>query len=297
MELKQLVVLALKVSIVCTVFGFGLRTTFEDLLYLVRRPGLLLRSLIAVFLIMPLLAIGLDLMFHFRPTLEIVLVALAFSPVPPILPQKETKMGGSASYGLGLMAILSIVSIVAVPMSVTLLGWFLGRPFAMAPGAIARIALTAAILPLVAGAAVRALAPGIADRIKGPVDLAARVLLPLSALVLLAASWQAIWAAVGDGTIYAMVAFVGLGLIVGHLMGGPDPEHSIVLALSTACRHPAIALSIAAANFPNERFAGTILLYLIVSAIVGIPYIAWQRRQMVGTVSPASGARVQRRRV
>jgi BASS family bile acid:Na+ symporter len=57
-----------------------------------------------------------------------------------------------------------------------------------------------------------------------------------------------------------MVAFVGVGLIVGHLMGGPDPEHSIVLALSTACRHPAIALSIAAANFPDQRFGGTILL-------------------------------------
>jgi bile acid:Na+ symporter, BASS family len=70
-------------------------------------------------------------------------------------------------------------------------------------------------------------------------------------------------------------------------MGGPDPNQSVVLALSSACRHPAIALSIAAANFPDEHFGGTILLYLIVNAIVGIPYVEWQRRRLVGTMSPA----------
>jgi len=54
-----------------------------------------------------------------------------------------------------------------------------------------------------------------------------------------------------------------------------------VLALSSACRHPAIALGIAAANFPDERFGGTIILYMLVSAIVGIPYVAWQRRRLL----------------
>jgi BASS family bile acid:Na+ symporter len=77
-----------------------------------------------------------------------------------------------------------------------------------------------------------------------------------------------------------MIAFVVIGLVVGHLLGGPVPEHSIVLALSTVTRHPAIALSIASANFPDERFGGTILLYLIVAALVGMPYLKWQRAQL-----------------
>jgi BASS family bile acid:Na+ symporter len=287
MSLRQLVVLAFQVSILCTVFGFGLRATSEDLLYLLRRRGLLLRSLIAVFIVMPVVALVLDRTFDFRPTVEIALVALALSPVPPLLPKKETKLGGNASYALGLMALLSLLSIVVVPLALELVGRFVGRSFEMGAGAIARVVLIAAILPLIAGMAVRALVPGIADRIEKPVGMVARVLLPVAVLALVAGSWQAIWAAVGDGTILAIVAFVAAGLLVGHLMGGPDPEHSIVLALSTACRHPAIALSIAAANYPDERFGGPILLYLIVNAIVGIPYIAWQRRQMVGTIAPA----------
>lgn len=48
-----------------------------------------------------------------------------------------------------------------------------------------------------------------------------------------------------------------------------------------ACRHPPIALRIAAANLPDERFGRTIILYLLVSAIVGIPYVAWQRRRLL----------------
>jgi len=98
-------------------------------------------------------------------------------------------------------------------------------------------------------------------------------------LVLLIGTWQAIWAATGGGAVVAIVAFVAVGLLVGHLLGGPESEHSTVLALSTACRHPAIALAIASSNYPDEHFGGTIILYLLVSAVAGIPYVAWQRRR------------------
>jgi BASS family bile acid:Na+ symporter len=46
-----------------------------------------------------------------------------------------------------------------------------------------------------------------------------------------------------------------------------------VLALSSACRHPAIALTITAANFPGQHFEGTILLYLVINALIGVPYL------------------------
>ncbi len=107
----------------------------------------------------------------------------------------------------------------------------------------------------------------------------AKVLLPLALLVLLAAAAPAILALIGNGGIViAMVIFLTVGLAVGHMLGRPDPDHSLVLALSTACRHPAIALSIAAANFPEERFGAPILLYVLLGAIVAVPYLAWQRR-------------------
>jgi BASS family bile acid:Na+ symporter len=281
MDLKQLVLLALQVSILCTVFGFGLKASPDDLLYLVRRPGLLLRSILAVMIVMPIVAVAFMRLFAFRLEAEIALVALAISPVPPLLPQRETKGGGQQAYGLALMATLALLAIVTVPLWAEALERLVHRPLSASPAAIAGVVLKMALLPLVAGTALRAIAPAVAEKLSRPVILVATVLLPLSVVVLLFGVWRAMWAGIGGGTIVAMVGFVVAGLLVGHLLGGPDREHAVVLALSSACRHPAIALSIASANFPNEHFAGTILLYVIVNTIVGIPYLVWQRRLLI----------------
>jgi len=59
------------------------------------------------------------------------------------------------------------------------------------------------------------------------------------------------------------------------------------LALSTASRHPALALAIAGVNVPDERrVIYAILLYLVVSALITIPYVAWQRRKGYGVALP-----------
>jgi len=114
------------------------------------------------------------------------------------------------------------------------------------------------------------------------VRLIGNVLLPAAVLVLVAGSLSAIWTAVGDGTVLAMAIVTVAGLAIGHFLGGPEPDHSVVLALSTSCRHPAIALTIAAASYPNHPFGGMILLYLLVNALVAIPYLKWQKRLGAG---------------
>jgi hypothetical protein len=86
MTLAQLVMLALPASIILTVFGFGLQTTLTDVVSLTRRPSLLLRSGLAMFVIMPVLALLLVRWLELHPSVEIALVALAISPIPPLLP-------------------------------------------------------------------------------------------------------------------------------------------------------------------------------------------------------------------
>ncbi len=285
MDAKQLLTLAFQVAIIGTVFGFGLKSTRDDLLYLVQRPGLLVRSVLSVLFLMPILVVLLVKAFDFQQTVEVVLVALAISPVPPLLPQKESKAGGRRSYGIGLMLFLGLVAIVVIPLVIGLLEHVFSRSFAVDTGAIARIVVIAVLIPLVAGIVVRMLMPHIAERLEKPVRLLANGLLLVGAVVLLAVSWHAIWDAVGNGTIFLLIGFVVVGLLIGHLMGGPDPAHSVVLALSTACRHPAIALAIATANFPDQRFGGTIILYLLVSTVIGIPYVAWQRRRSMAATA------------
>ena len=136
MDLKTLVMTAFQVSLLLTVFSFGLSARLQDLLFLFRRPGLLLRSLLTMFVIMPVAALLLVRLFEAPRTVEIVLVALAISPIPPLLPRKFRKVGATTGYGLGLLTAASLLSIVIVPVMTQLLGrYFL--PFTMSPPAIA----------------------------------------------------------------------------------------------------------------------------------------------------------------
>ena len=234
-----------------------------------------------MFVIMPIVAFALAGAFELRTSVEIVLVALAISPIPPLLPGREQKAGGHASYALGLMMIAAVLSIAIVPAEVDMIGRYAMRPFAMSPWAIAGIALKAAVLPLVAGMLLRAVLPDLAARIAKPVEIIATVLLVAGVLVLLAGTFREVFSLIGNGSIVALAAFVVMGLAVGHGLGGPSADDRLVLALSTASRHPAIALAIAKANFPDEPHLGaTIILYLVVGLLIGIPYQIWQKRRM-----------------
>jgi hypothetical protein len=73
------------------------------------------RSVICVLVIVPALAFALTRFFEIRHEVEVALVALAISPVPPLLPMKETKAGGRISYGLGLLALLALLSMATIP--------------------------------------------------------------------------------------------------------------------------------------------------------------------------------------
>ena len=282
MTAQQIVMLVLQVSILLTVFGFGLRTTLHDLQYLLRSPGLLVRSLLAMFVIMPIVAMILVRAFELRPSFEMALLALAISPVPPLLPGKEGKAGGHAAYGLALMAVVSILAIVVVPLWVQVLALYLDRQLQMPPVAIAKVVVIMTILPLITGVVVRTLLPAVAVRLEKPARVVSTVLLVGGAAVLLIAAMPVILSVTEPGILLAVTVFVLVGLGVGHWLGGPQPDNATVLALSTASRHPAIALAVAKLNFPDEpRLGATILLYLILLAVLTVPYVLRQRHLSV----------------
>ena len=66
MEPKELVILGLQVSIWATVFGFGLAAKSGDLTYLFRHTNLLARSIVAMLVVMPVVALILARVFGFE---------------------------------------------------------------------------------------------------------------------------------------------------------------------------------------------------------------------------------------
>ena len=286
MTLQQVIVLVLQASVGMTVFGFGLRTTSSDVFYVLRRPLLLGRSFAAMFVIMPILAVVIGRVFALHPAVAIVLVALSISPIPPILPQRQQRASAHQAFGLGLMVITGLASIVTVPVTLAILGHHFTRPVAMSSAVIAKVVLMMAVLPLAAGLVSRALWPSGTARISKPVAIVSTGLLLLGILALLAGVLPATGALIGNGSLLAMALFVAAGLAIGHWLGGPEANDRTVLALSTASRHPAIALAVAKGNFPEDpRLGAAIVLFLLVNLVIAFPYVTRQRRRVIAKAS------------
>jgi BASS family bile acid:Na+ symporter len=288
MDAKQIILLALQASIFLTVFSFGLEARFSDILSIVRRPGMLARALLAMFVIMPLVAVLMVSSFDLRPPVKVVLVALSVSPIPPLFPRQASMAGGRRAFTLGLLDTAALLSIVVVPLALVVLKRYFNLPLAMPFSAVAGLALKTVLLPMLAGMVFHAVAPAVAERIAKPISTIATVLLAAGSLVILFVTARGMWTLIGNGTILAMAAFAALGLLTGHLLGGPDPHERSVLALSTAVRHPGIALALATANFPNQllQLPG-VLLYVLVGAMVCIPYAIRQGRRVAATAPTA----------
>lgn len=280
MSLQTLILFVLKASILLNVFAIGLKAGVHDATYMFRRPGKLAKALLAMNILMPLFAVAFVLAFHLKHAVEVALVALAVSPVPPILPRKLRKAGATESDTIGLLVAVGILAIVFVPAAMEILERVFHVPLRMTFASVAALVFITIILPLALGIAVHTLAPVAADRLVNPIAKIASIALLLSAVVILFSGAPAIWELTGNGTLVAIAAFVLVGLLIGHFVGGPKPENRTGLALATASRHPGIAIALAVANFPEEKLAiSAVLLYLLVNILVSIPYQILTKRK------------------
>lgn len=286
MTLAQLVPLAIKASLVSTIFVAGLRTERGGLLYLLRHPTLLARSVLSMNILMPLLALWLSVVFDLNPAVKVALIALAISPVPPFLPGKLIKANAHTSYAVSLVVMAALLALITIPLSITALGSVFGVPLSVSPSLIFGVVGGAMLLPLGVGVAIRRFMPAVADRIVDPINRIGGLLLVAGLLPLLFKTWPAIKDLLGNGTLLAILALAIVGIGIGHLLGGPVPNDRPVLALSSASRHPAVAIAIVHATMPNATLVpAAVLLNLIVVAFVSVPYLSWATR------SPAPAAR------
>ena len=280
MSTTAIIMLAIKVSLALMVLGIGLQSTPRDATYLLRHPALYARSFLAMSVLMPLLALCLAVTFSLHPPVTLALVALTLAPVPPFLPSRVMRAGGDGSYMVGLFVAASLASIVVVPLSLALLGAVLAMPLRIGPGAIAKLVGASVLVPLGLGIGIRQLAPTAAERAAKPAALLAAIVLVAALIPVLMKTWPAMRALIGNGTLVAIIGMTLAGLGVGHLLGGPDRDDRTVLALATAMRHPAVAIAILTANFPDEKLApAAVLLALIVGAIASAPYTRWSKRR------------------
>mgnify|MGYP001821143640 FL=1 len=110
----------LKTSIATLILAIGMTAVTDDIVYLWRRPVLLVKSIIAMYVVMPAVAVLMAYVLDLPVRTELALVILAICAGAPLLPRKLIKFGGDPSYVLSLIVSTSLLAIVTVPASLHL---------------------------------------------------------------------------------------------------------------------------------------------------------------------------------
>ena len=264
----------LKITVTTIIFGIGLDSTLHDAVRLFRHPALLLRSLLAMYVLVPLAAVGLVILLPLPPGAEAGLLVLAVSSGAPLLPRKLLGIGDGA-YTFSLVVVSSVLAVILVPFWLEMLGPLFPRLPRLEPERTALVLGESFFLPLLAGMAVRRFFPKLAAWTGGRVVGLAGLAMTLAALVLLAVNWHVVLEVKWQG-VAALALLILMALVIGHLVGGPQEENRSALAVACATRHIGVAVAVAT-SLPGGRVAVVISIYIAISVAITLPYTRWRR--------------------
>jgi bile acid:Na+ symporter, BASS family len=272
--------LVIQSSIIALGLALGLDAGVDDVLYLTTRPARLGRAFLAICIVVPAAAAVLVQLLPLIGPVKAGIVLMALAPMPPVIPPRSLRLGARRAYVYGLYVTFVVLTVVTVPVTVQVLSRIFHVHAHVPIPRLVRDLLVTVIAPIAVGMFVRALWPDAAHRLGTHIDRISKILLmSLVALVIALASRQLV-ALIGNGTLLAMLGVVVIGVVCGHLLGGPDRDERAPLASASGMRHPGIALMIAQVNFPDKRVDAAIVLFTLVGLVViTLYYWLLQRRR------------------
>jgi predicted Na+-dependent transporter len=265
-------------------FALGLGLRGEAVALLRRRPALFARVLLGTCVLVPLAALLLlrsPLLESLSVPARMAIALMAVSPSAPLTLRKAGRQGGDRELAAVLQLLAAAAAVVTIPLLADLYravfdlsGWDIQ------PLPVARQVLLIQGLPLALGLLVCRRLPRLAEKLEGPLDRAANLLLLVLTTVILVRSWPLLQAFLvanlpGIGCIALMVL---LALAIGWLLSGPGLQERTTVAVVTSTRNPGLALLFAsthAADVSGLKLA--ILVYVLVTLLLSLPFLRLHR--------------------
>ncbi len=281
--MKELVIDVLKIvgplSVALVVFAQALGISLRDVVSCFKdRRWIMLRCLFAVLVLVPAAAVLLIKILAPAPEVGVGLAILAACPPAPLMLKAAPKSGGASPVLMASLRLtLAAFAFVTVPIIIDLVSIPLGfQADVGVPGMISILAKTI-LIPIALGLAVRAMFPKFADRAAGALDKVGSVGLVIVLLIVLGALYPALLQM--DAWSYAVIAtLAAAALALGHSFGPPNPHEKTALAVECTVRHPALAITIAAANFSPQKALPVLLPCVLTTIAVATIYLLWRSR-------------------
>jgi BASS family bile acid:Na+ symporter len=277
------------VVLVSLTFGAGLEVNRATLVAILKDAGLLVRALLANFVLIPLCGILLVRLFRLDADVATGFLLMAIAPGVPFVLMSAREKGGSLGFAVALTVLFPLLSILTVPLTAELV---------LPGGGLGNLSLTSffvtlvlfQFVPLIAGMFVGERAPGLLPKIQRPVQLVfAAALIALFALQG-AAVLGAIPVVFGSRVGMATVAIVVLSIGLGWLFGGPRSQDRRTLSSASLLRNIGLCAVIGTAAFPNTRVMPAVLTYFLVQIVANIVLSMYFKRTAVPAGADVSSA-------
>lgn len=272
--------------VVVNMLALGMELTVRKIVEPLRDVPLTVKSLIANFVLVPLTAYLLVTTLHMEHGFALGLILLACSAGDPFVTKLSQSAKGDKAYSLAVMAMLSLVTVLYMPVVVPLL--LPGTK--VDPIEIAKPLIVLIIVPLLIGLVTRARAARFAEHWAPRLDRLASVLIYAAVGLFAVVHYAEIAASLGSHAILAAVILVASAVVYGYLLGGPDQRHRSDLAVNTAWRGVSAGIAVGIKNFPAEHNVFTMAIILVlVSAAILMPLSATYLRSRNLAHSKAGG--------
>lgn len=278
------------IFVTATVFALmltiGINDSVQQLISLWRQSAVLLRALFAAIVLVPLLVALLLWLFDLPPAVATGLALLAAAPGAPLTTKRSQIAKADTTYVSSLQLTLALLAVVVTPIWLAIFySLFELTIEAVSPISVASQIARVTFLPVAIGLLLQRFAPKFADLVRKPLNMLANlmfVLLVLTVVVILAVTPEMRTMLLLDGKIISVIVIMAVAaLAIGHFLGGRRPEQHGGLATACVARNFGLALYIAGLSEAGAASVPTLAVYLILGALIAIPYALWIRRQIV----------------
>ena len=268
MNLASLVKFLTVAGLVAIMLSMGLTVEFGEVAASVRKPRLMVLGVVANFLLVPAVTIGLLYLFGANPMVAVGFLILAVCPGAPVGPPFAAVARGDVPSAIGQMVVLAILSAVLSPalLSMLLAHVLPASDLQIDYLAIVRTLLVAQILPLAIGMASHHWVPKLAEWTAKPLRVLANLLLLGAVLLLLVKEYQTLELIRLRGW-FGMLLLLAASLAIGWLCGGPGLATRKSLAVTTGARNAAVGLVIVSKNFADTPAVTALIAYALVSIL------------------------------
>lgn len=209
---------------------------------------------------------------------------IGLAPAAPFLPMMVRRAGGDLAYAACFMLIAAVGTVIFMPIALPIL-----EPgLAVSAWTVAKPLLLFLLVPLLAGLAVKAQAPLLAEGlhwlVKRLADLATIAM--LAGIVIL--YWRGFVEAVGSYAILSQLIYAAGATVGSYLLsGGLKAEQRSVVSLGACTRNLGAALAPLLAVTSDPRTTVMIALGVPITLVVTAVAARWFQRQTAGTTPHA----------